>query len=250
MRGELQAKPISVNGTDYPSTAAAIRSLRDAGLTRAQIAAATGAKLYFVNSTLTDAVRAWPASKQERMRDIIMRSLETIADMTGVHEEDVLAFAVDIIAKVRRDRMRASMMTHAAPEPVIADAVPPPPAAPPLADPPQHHPTPSPVAIHDEPPVKQLPPAPKKLEAALSRPRPTVRKTAPKPGIDPLKLFNLRDPASGEWLHQTIMDADEATLTTIGKAYRYTQTVATIQRLKAKHKQFAGWELVPIVQVF
>lgn len=68
MRGELQAKPISVNGTDYPSTAAAIRSLRDAGLTRAQIAAATGAKLYFVNVGQLDADRrsAGVAGQQAR----------------------------------------------------------------------------------------------------------------------------------------------------------------------------------------
>ena len=98
--------------------------------------------------------------------------------------------------------------------------------------------------------MKQMPPPPKKIAAAPSRPRPPVRTVAPRAGADPAKMFNLRDPASGEWLHQTIVDEDGVTLTTMGKVYRYTQTQATIQRLRAKLSQFASWELVPIVQVF
>lgn len=232
MRGKAQ--PLTINGTDYSSTAAAIRSLRDAGLTRAQISVATGAQPYIINATLTDAVRAWPTAKRERMREIIMRSLATIADMTGVHEDDVLTFVVEVVAKERRRRIGLSM--H--------------PDVPVAASPATTAPPPPPIQVKDEKPVKQMPAAPKKIEATLLRPRPPVRKTAPQAGIDPTKLFNLRDPASGEWLHQTIVDEDGVTLTTTGKAYRYTQTVATIQRMKAKHKQFAGWELVPIVQVF
>ena len=233
MRGDVHAKPVSVNGTDYPSTAAAIRELHAAGYTRAEIARATGAQVYFVNSTLTGAVRAWPADKCGRIKDLLLHSVTTIAETTGTHEEDVIAFAIEALTKTRRERIKASATPVALPpeEPAAA-------------------PEPLPIVIKDEEPVKQLPPAPKKLDAALARPRPPVRAVAPRAGIDPAKLFNLRDPETGEWLHQTIIDVDEVTLTTTGKAYRYEQTVATIQRLKAKWPRFAHWKLDPIVKAF
>lgn len=243
MRGHHNAKPVTVNGTEYPSTGAAIRSLHGEGWTRAEIAKATGAPIYFVSATLTDAVRSWPIEKKRRMKDILMRSLATIADMTGVHEEDLITFALETLRTEQRDRIRASSTPAPAPPPEpVPVAEPEPPTVAVI----EHQAIAEPLRNRGEVETLQLKPPPK--QAVRTHPAP--RTTAPRAGEDPAKLFNLRDPASGEWLHQTIVDADEVTLTTVGKPYRYEQTVATIQRLKAKWTRFAHWELVPIVQVF
>lgn len=240
MRGHHNAKPVTVNGTEYPSTGSAIRSLHGEGWTRAEIAKATGAPIYFVSATLTDAVRSWPIEKKRRMKDILMRSLATIADMTGVHEEYLITFAMETLRMEQRDRIRASST--------------PAPAPPPEPAPVAAEPAPMPVAVveHEvvaEPlrnrgEVENLELKPPLKQAVRTHPAP--RTTAPRAGEDPAKLFNLRDPATGEWLHQTIVDEDGRTLTTLGKTYRYEQTPATINRLRAKLSQFASWEMVPI----
>ena len=238
MRGHHNAKPVTVNGTEYPSTGSAIRSLHGEGWTRAEIAKATGAPIYFVSSTLTDAVRSWPIEKKRRMKDILMRSLATIADMTGVHEEDLITFAMETLRMEQRDRIRASSTPAPAPPPApVADE-----PAPPSVAVVEHKVAAEPLRNRGE--VENLELKPPLKQAVRTHPAP--RTTAPRAGEDPAKLFNLRDPATGEWLHQTIVDEDEVTLTTTGKAYRYEQTVATIQRLRAKWPRFGHWELVPI----
>lgn len=239
MRGHHNAKPVTVNGTEYPSTGAAIRSLHGEGWTRAEIAKATGAPIYFVSATLTDAVRSWPIEKKRRMKDILMRSLATIANMTGVHEEDLITFALETLRTEQRDRIKASSTPAPAP--------PPPEPAPVVDEPPpvavvEHAVTDEPLRNRGE--VENLQLKPPTKQAVRTHPAP--RTTAPRAGEDPAKLFNLRDPATGEWLHQSIFDDDGATITALGKTYRYEQTVTTINRLKAKWPRFGHWELVPI----
>lgn len=225
MRGQQNAKPVEVDGVVYPSTGEAIRSLHELGWSRADIAKATGAPIHFVSSTLLAAVRAWPVDKKRRIENILLRSLETIADMTGIHGEDLITFALETIRRERDNRVKESSTPKPAPEP-------------------EPEPKPKPKPAPEPRPVIVIPPKP----APVHRSRPEVRTVPMRRGEDPSKLFCLRNPEGGEWLHQAIVDADEATVTTIGKVYRYTGTAATIQRLKAKWPRFAHWVLVPLVQ--
>lgn len=240
MRGHHNAKPVTINGTEYPSTGAAIRSLHGEGWTRAEIAKATGSPIYFVNATLVAAIRSWPIDKKRRMKDILMRSLATIADMTGVLEEDLITFTMETLRMEQRDRIRASSTPAPAPSPAPEPVVNEP--APPTVAVVEHAVVSEPLRNRGEVENVELKPPPK--QAVRTHPAP--RTTAPRAGEDPTKLFNLRDPVTGEWLHQSIFDENAVLLTTMGKYYRYEQTAARIERLRAKYPRFAGWQAVPI----